>query len=289
MRLILPLPGNEAFADRLAQAGGGMVGVVRTRQFPDGESYVRVEADVAGRAVDLLCTLARPDTAFLRLAFAADALRDLGAAEVNLIAPYLGYMRQDARFQPGEAITSRTFARLLGGVVDRLVTVDPHLHRHAALEDIYPIPCRALHAAPLLADWIKAEVDTPLIVGPDAESEQWVAAVAARVGAPHVVLTKKRLGDLDVRIDLPDLATYRGRRAVLIDDIASSGRTLVAAAQALGLRGFAPPVCVVVHAVFGDDALERIRLVAERIVSTDSIPHPTNAIWLAPLIVSGGA
>lgn len=289
MRLILPLPGNEAFADRLARAGGGMVGAMRTRQFPDGESYVRVEADVAGRAVNLVCTLARPDAAFLRLAFAADAVRDLGAAEVNLIAPYLGYMRQDARFETGEAITSRTFARLLGGVVDRLVTVDPHLHRYPALESLYTIPCKTLHAAPLLADWIRAEVEAPLIIGPDMESEQWVAAVAARVGAPHVVLAKQRLGDREVRIDLPDLTAHRGRRAVLIDDIASSGRTLVAAAQALGVQGFAPPVCVVVHAVFGEEALERVQAVAERIVSTDSIPHSTNAIWLAPLIVGRGA
>jgi len=284
MRLILPLPGNEAFADRLARAGGGVVGGLRTRQFPDGESYVRVEADVAGRVVDLVCTLARPDAAFLGLASAADALRGLGAAEVNLLAPYLGYWRQDARFEPGEAITSKTFARLLGGVVDRLVTVDPHTHRHAALEDLYAIPCETLHAAPLLADWIRAQVAAPLIIGPDAESEQWVAAVAARVGAPHVVLSKQRLGDREVRIDLPDLAAHRGRRTVLIDDIASSGRTLVAAAEALGLQGFAPPVCVVVHAVFGEDALARLQAVAQQIVSTDSIAHPTNAIWLAPLI-----
>ena len=285
MRLLLPLPGNERFADRLARAGAGVVGALRTRQFPDGESYVRVEADVAGRIVDLVCTLAHPDAAFLRLAFAADALRDLGATQVNLIAPYLGYLRQDTRFLPGEAVTSRTFARLLGGVVDRIVTVDPHLHRYADLGSLYAIPCRALHAAPLLADWIKARVQAPLIVGPDIESRQWVAAIAHYVGAPYVVLTKQRLGDREVRVESPDLAAHRGRRAVLIDDIAASGRTLVAAADALKLQGFIPPVCVVVHAVFGEDALARLEAVTEQIVSTDSIEHPTNAIALAGLFV----
>lgn len=285
MRLFLALPGNEGFADRLARASGGAAAPVQTRQFPDGESYVRIEVDVAGRAVDLVCTLANPDAAFLRLAFAADALRDLGATQVNLIAPYLGYLRQDTRFLPGEAITSRTFARLLGGVVDRIVTVDPHLHRYRALEDLYAIPCKTLHAAPLLADWIKAQVREPLIVGPDIESRQWVAAVADRVGAPHVVLAKQRFGDRDVRVDLPDLSAHRQRQAVLIDDIAASGRTLVAAAEALALQGFARPVCVVVHAVFGQDALADLEAVAGRIVSTDSIAHSTNAIGLAPLFV----
>lgn len=285
MRILLPLPGNERFADRLARAGGGAVGALRTRQFPDGESYVRVEADVAGRIVDLVCALARPDAAFLRLAFAADALRELGATQVNLIAPYLGYLRQDTRFLPGEAVTSRTFARLLGGLVDRIVTVDPHLHRYPSLESLYTIPCRALHAAPLLADWIKAQVAAPLIVGPDIESQQWAADVAQRVGAPYVVLAKQRLGDREVRIELPDLTPHRGRRPVLIDDIAASGRTLVAAADALKRQGFLPPVCVVVHAVFGEDALARLEAVAEQIVSTDSIEHPTNAIALAELFV----
>ncbi|RRN63821.1 ribose-phosphate diphosphokinase [Caulobacter sp. 602-1] len=285
MRLLLPLPDNEGFAERLARVGGGIVGALRTRQFVDGESYVRIEADVAGRVVDLVCTLARPDAAFLRLAFAADALRDLGATQVNLIAPYLGYLRQDTRFLPGEAVTSRTFARLLGGVVDRIVTVDPHLHRYADLESLYAIPCRTLHAAPLLAAWIRARVPAPLIVGPDIESRQWVAAVAQRVGAPYVVLAKQRLGDREVRVELPDLAVHRGRRAVLIDDIAASGRTLAAAAEALKLQGFTPPVCVVVHAVFGEDALTRLQAVTELIVSTDSIEHPTNAIALAELFV----
>lgn len=284
MRLILPLPGNEAFAERLARIGGAQLVGLETRQFPDGESYVRVMADVAGRAVDVVCTLVRPDEAFLRLAFVADALRDLGAVEVNLIAPYLAYLRQDARFQPGEAISSRSFARLICGLFDRLITVDPHLHRFPELETIYTIPCATLHAAPLLADWIGAQVAAPLIIGPDIESEQWVRAVAERVGAPHVVLTKQRLGDRDVRVSLPDLGAHRGRKAVLLDDIASSGRTLVAAARALALQGFDPPVCVVVHALFGAGAFQEVSAVVDRIVSTDSVPHSSNAIWLAPLI-----
>lgn len=112
-RLILPLPGNEAFGRHLAQDGHWELGTIETRRFPDGESYVRIHSDVAGKAVDLACTLARPDEGFLRLIFAADAVRTLGAREVTLVAPYLAYMRQDRRFQPGEAVTSRSFARLI--------------------------------------------------------------------------------------------------------------------------------------------------------------------------------
>ena len=283
-RLLLPLPGAEAFAERLVLAGGFELGELATRQFPDGERYVRLGFNPAGREVDIVGELSRADDRFLTLAFAADALRELGAREVGLIAPYLGYMRQDARFQPGEAITSRTFARLLSGLVDRLVTVDPHLHRFAALSELYTVPPVTLHAAPLIGEWIAREVEAALIIGPDAEAEQWASQVAARANAPFAVLTKQRFGDREVRIALPDLAPFAGRRPVLIDDIASSGRTLVAASTALQAQGFPPPICVVVHAIFGEDAFARVTQAASRVVSTDTIPHATNAISVAPLI-----
>lgn len=285
-RLILPLPGNDAFGRCLAEDGHWELGTIETRQFPDGESYVRILSDVAGKAVDLVCTLARPDDGFLRLIFAADAARALGAREVTLIAPYLAYMRQDRRFQPGEAVTSKSFARLVSSSFDRLVTIDPHLHRYSTLSALYTIPTDTLHAAPLLADWIAAEVDNPLLVGPDEESEQWVSAIAARIGAPHAVLRKIRHGDRNVDVELPDLSRWRGRQPVLVDDIASSGRTLIEAARKLPLQDFARPVVVVVHGIFAEDSFRRLAPLCGRIVSGDSIPHESNAIGLAPLITS---
>lgn len=284
MRLILPLPGNEKFARHVAEVGGWEPGRLETRRFPDGETYLRVLSDVADRSVDLVCSLARPDEQFLRLLFTADAVRSLGAREVTLIAPYLAYMRQDRRFLSGEAVTSKTFSRLISSTFDRLVTVDPHLHRYAALSALYTIPTETLHAPPLLADWIAAEVATPLVIGPDEESEQWVSAVAARIGAPHAVLRKVRRGDRDVDIELPDLSPWHGHQPVLVDDIASSGHTLIEAARQLPLRHFARPVAAVVHGIFAGDAYQRLATLCARIVSTDSVTHESNAIGLAPLI-----
>lgn len=284
MRLIFPLPGNEVFADALAKAGGFELGALETRRFPDRESYVRLLSDVDKRDVDLVCTLADPDAGFLRLIFAADAARDLGARSVNLIAPYLAYMRQDKRFRPGGAVSSLSFARLLSASFDHLVTVDPHLHRHASLDALYTLSSTTLHAAPLLAEWVGREIETPLLIGPDSESEQWVSESARAIGAPYAVLGKTRLGDRRVEITLPDLSDWAGRRAVLIDDIAASGRTLIEAAKQLGEAGFAPPVCAVVHALFAEDAYERLQQVSADIISTDSVPHRTNRVTLAPLI-----
>lgn len=283
MRLILPLPGHEAFAARLAEAGGWSSVAPEVRRFPDGESYLRLPDEVRGRPVDLVCSLARPDAQFLPLAFAADAARELGASEVTLVAPYLAYLRQDTRFLPGEAVSSRSFARLLSSCVDRVLTVDPHLHRYPALARIYRVPTTTLHAAPLLAQWIAGHVAAPLVIGPDEESAQWAGAIAAAAGAPHVVARKQRRGDREVEVALPDLSPWRGRQPVLVDDIASSGRTLIAVARQLQQQGLARPDCVVVHGLFADDALAALQPFVRQIVSTDSVAHPSNRIGLAPL------
>ena len=283
-RLALALPGNEDFAGRLAQAYGSDVGRVETRRFPDGESYVRLHGEPVGQIVDLICTLTHPDPQFLLLVFAADAARELGALEVNLVAPYLAYMRQDKRFHDGESVTSRTFARLVSSTFDKLLTVDPHLHRYPTLSALYTIPTTTLHAAPLLADWIAEHVEKPLIVGPDEESEQWAGSIASRIGAPHVVLRKTRHGDRSVDIEVPDLSVWRDRTPVLVDDIASSGRTLAIAAHKLAEQGMRKPECVVVHALFAEDAWTLLTPLFARITSTDTVPHPSNRIGLASLI-----
>lgn len=280
--LVLPLPGAETMAEALVRRLGAEPGVLETRRFPDGESYVRLRAEVAGRDVALVCTLADPDPQILRLIFAARTCREAGAARLTLVAPYLAYMRQDQAFQPGEAVSARQFAALISAEFDRLVTVDPHLHRIAALSEVYSIPAQALHAAPLMAAWIRDHVREPLIIGPDSESAQWARAIAGE--APCVVLEKERRGDRDVALRFPDLAPFAGRRAVLVDDIASSGRTLIEACEGLARRGFAEPVCVVVHAVFAGDAFARLSAAAGKVVSTDTIPHPSNRISTAALI-----
>jgi len=281
---VFAMPGSERQGRDLAGRLGAETGVLETRRFPDGESYVRIVSVVAGREIILVCSLARPDDQFLRLVFTARTLRELGASRITLVSPYLAYMRQDKRFHSGEAVTSTHFADLLSREVDRLVTVDPHLHRHKALSEIYAIPAVALHAAPLLADWIAANVERPLIVGPDIESEQWVSDVARRAGAPYVVLRKERHGDRNVEIAIPDLGEWVGRQPVLIDDIASSGRTLIETARGLTGGGLRPPVCVVVHPLFADDAFGELSGLAERIVSTDAVTHPSNGIPLAGLL-----
>jgi ribose-phosphate pyrophosphokinase len=285
MRHFIPLPGNEALAAELAQLSSSSLGSLDTRHFPDGESYVRLPDDVAGKDVDFVCTLARPDDQILRLIFAAETARELGAKSVRLIAPYLAYMRQDKRFQDGESISSTHFAKLLSGSFDSLITIDPHLHRITDLAEIFSIPTKVERAAPLLADWIKKNVENALVVGPDSESEQWVKAVAQHAGAEQLVLTKKRFGDHQVEISMPDLSNYELKIPVLVDDIISSGRTMIETAESLIAHGFPKPYILTVHALFSGSTYWQLKQLARDIISTDSVPHETTRIGIAELLL----
>lgn len=283
--LIFDLFGHAALADALARAPDAERGRLTVRRFPDEESYVRYESDLRERDVVLAANLSRPDGHIPALLFAAATARELGARSVTLMTPYLPYMRQDHRFIAGEAVTSRIFARLVCSHFDALVTVDPHLHRYAALTEIYTIPAHQVCAAPAIARWIRTHVDKPLLVGPDAESEQWVAAVARLADAPWCVSRKTRNGDRDVSVAVPDLSTWRDRTPVILDDIVSSGHTMIEAVKHVRKAQLLPPVCIGVHAVFADGAYDALRATgAATIVTTDTLPHPSNGISLADML-----
>lgn len=283
--ILFAMPGNEAFTLHLDRAISCEVGQMELRRFPDGETYVRLLSQVQGRDVILVCTLDRPDDKIMALYLAARTARELGARRVGLIAPYLAYMRQDARFKEGEGITSTHFAAFLSDVFDWLVTVDPHLHRHHKLNEIYSIATKVVHAAPAMADWIAEHVEQPVIVGPDAESEQWAARVARALRCPCVVLEKTRTGDREVQVSAPDVAGWAGGTPVLVDDIASTGQTMISAVRRLQEAGLPPPVCITVHPVFAGSAYEDLMSCGvDRVVSCNTIAHPTNGIDVAEAI-----
>jgi len=285
--VVVAMPGNEPLADELAARLGLERGVATVRRFPDAESYVRIESSVSRRGTLIVCTLDRPDDKLVPLFLLAAALREAGARSVGLVAPYLAYMRQDRRFLPGETISAHHVGTWISRSVDWLVTVDPHLHRITDLSQVFSIPSRAVHAAASVAEWIGAHVRDALLIGPDEESAQWVGAVAQHANAPFVVLRKTRRGDRDVEVSLPDVERWRSHTPVLVDDIVSTARTMIETVGHLRQAGLAAPVCVAVHAVFAQAAIEDLRAAgAGEIVSCDTIRHPSNRISLAPAIAA---
>lgn len=277
------MPGSSAQAEHVARLLDCELITPVVRRFPDGEVYTRIERSLAGHDAVLVGSLyPNPAEQFLTVAFLAANARDRGARKVGLVAPYLAFMRQDIEFNAGEGITSRYFARMVSSAVDWLVTVDPHLHRHISLDGLYTIPTTIARSAPAIASWIKSEFTHPYLVGPDAESVQWVRAVADSCGAPFAILEKTRRGDRDVSISSPPTLDWNGHTPVLIDDIVSTGKTMVEATRQLRAAGVPAPMCVAIHAVFADNVLDELMSAgAAGIVSCDTIVHASNKICVA--------
>jgi ribose-phosphate pyrophosphokinase len=288
MTPLLHFPDERPFATRLADAARLTPATIARHRFPDGELKITLPVPLlAGtkRAV-LLRSLHAPNEKLVELLIAARAARAHGVQHLTLVAPYLAYMRQDAEFTPGEAVSQRIVGGFLGELFDAVITVDPHLHRIAALSEAIPSGTAvALSAAPLLGRWAAARHGTPLLVGPDGESEAWVRAAAGGT-LPFAVCRKVRHGDREVDVRLPDI-DVRGRAVVLIDDVASTGRTFATAAHHLREAGAAAVDVAVTHGLFVGDALAVLREAGVgAIVSADTVPHETNAIGVAELLAA---
>jgi ribose-phosphate pyrophosphokinase len=280
--LVHVFPDSETFGKHFAEAATLARKPVALHHFPDGETLVRVHAP-PGRHAMLVRSLHHPNAKLVEILLAADALRRAGAHRVTLVAPYLPYMRQDAVFAPGEPISQYVIGACLQHAFDSVLTVEAHLHRTMHLSDVISPRAKSCSAAPAIARWVQETRSRALIVGPDSESEPWIRSIAHAAQCPWVVGTKQRVSDNRVAIHFSALPTVT--RAVLVDDIASSGGTLSAAARALRRAGLSTVDAVVVHAIFAPGAQERMtRAGIRRLVSCDTIPHPTNAISVASLL-----
>ncbi len=205
------LPASAAQARRLAARLALPLDEIAVHRFPDGE--LRVTVAPATPTTILFASLADPNEKLLALLFAAEALLRGGAQRLVLVSPYLCYMRQDAAFHAGEAISQKVVGRLLAGSFDRVVTVDAHLHRTKDIRDVFPgIVADNLSAVPAIADALRGKGVDPatVVVGPDEESRPWVADLAHRLGLAHAVGDKSRRGDRSVVIEFAERAPVQG-------------------------------------------------------------------------------
>lgn len=280
------LPGNVNDASRLAACLGLPLHKLDVHTFPDGE--LRVGAWPASTVGIIYASLDRPNDKLLTLLFAAESLRRNGCQRLALVAPYLCYMRQDIAFHPGESISQKVVGLLISNCFDRVITVDAHLHRTARLSDVCPgIQCDNLSAMGAIAGHLgSASLDlTTILVGPDAESRQWVGELSKLLGASYVVARKLRRGDRSVTITFDNPEILVGRPALIVDDLVSSGGTMTSCAQAVLAAGASSVDAIVVHALFPAELMADFTRSGIRSVrSTTSVPHFTNAFPLDRLL-----
>ena len=284
--LVLFFDDEAEAACRFADAAGFASAVVDRHRFPDGELKLRLPASLPAKVI-VYRSLVHPNEKLIELLFVAQTARQLGASELMLIAPYLAYMRQDIAFHEGEVVSQKIIGRFLAQVFDGLATIDPHLHRVATLEEASPVKrAITLSGAPLLGDYIAQQIPDAFLLGPDSESAQWIASAAKKHGFDHAACEKIRRGDKDVQVQLPAV-DLKDRRVVILDDVASSGRTLAKATRAAIEAGASSVDVAVTHALFAEDALQVIREAGVRhIWSTDCIAHESNVVSIAPMLAA---
>jgi ribose-phosphate pyrophosphokinase len=284
--MLLACSDEAVLAGRLADALGCPWALIDQHRFPDGETRLRLPPLLPPRVL-VLRGLQDPNAKFTPLLLAAAGARELGARHLTLISPYLAYMRQDLAFTAGEVVSQRHIGRLLAASFDAVVTVDPHLHRVRTMDEV--VPGRrgvALTAAELLGGHVAQQVPAALLLAPDEEAGQWVRRAAQAHGLAYAVCRKTRHGDRDVAVALPD-TDVAGRAVVLLDDVASTGRTLIAAARGALAAGAASVDAAVTHALFIDDALAQVHAAGVRSVwSSDCVPHASNAVSVVPLLAA---
>jgi ribose-phosphate pyrophosphokinase len=284
--LLLGFTDYQPQGEALARELGCAFALVEVHRFPDGESKVTLPPQLPVE-VCLCRSLDHPNNKLIELLLTAQTARQQGVKRLTLVAPYLCYMRQDIAFHPGEAVSQQIIGQFLAALFDKVITVDPHLHRIDHLSQALPgIEAISLHSAALMGKFIATHTTQPLLVGPDNESEQWVRAIAEPAGLDYAIASKERLGDREVAITLPD-HDYQQREVILVDDMISTGRTLIHVTRQLKKQGARTIHCLVTHALFADDVTLALREAGiTRIWSCDSITHRSNAIALAPLLAS---
>jgi ribose-phosphate pyrophosphokinase len=239
--------------------------------FADGETRVRIEAEVSGLDLYIVQSTSAPtNDRLMSLALLADAARVAGARRITAVTPYFGYARQDVRKASGEPRSARLAARLLAEAgIDRIVALELH---SPALESAFDIPLVQLEAdavmLPVIRDWNLAELT---IVAPDAGALKRAQRYAMQLAAPLAVVAKSRPRP-DVAIALQVLGGVAGRACLVVDDMASTGGTVAGAAQALLTAGAREVHALFIHPVMAMGALDRMLAAGvRRLLTTDSI------------------
>jgi ribose-phosphate pyrophosphokinase len=286
--IVIGGPSSESLASKVASELNIGAGTLEVRRFPDGEKYLRVLSDVRGQNVAVIQSIHHtPDELLFEYLLLADALKDLGARKVIAFIPYFAYARQDERFKPGEALSFKTVSKLIESVgTDEIYTIDMHQHRIIKCSEVFAIPSHNLSAMPLLADHIQklGKLQNPLVIGPDAEAEQWAKVAAQRLGADFDVFEKRRLGDAKVEVR-PRKSNANGRDVLIVDDIISTGGTIVEAARILHGQGARRIQVACTHPILAPGALEKIKDTGvEDVIGTDTVPSPISVVTVAPLI-----
>ncbi|HEX3014753.1 MAG TPA: ribose-phosphate diphosphokinase, partial [Methanobacterium sp.] len=228
---------------------------IETKRFPDGERYIRIKGKVDEEVVVVQSTGYPQDENLMELFLILKNLKSMGVKKINVIIPYFGYGRQERRFKSGEAVSAVIVANLLEAAgADEIFCINLHEEN---IKEFFQIPVHNLSAMKPIADHINKTINNPVIVAPDKGAFGFAKEIAEILGCEYDYLEKTRISPEIVETK-PKNLDVNGKEAVIIDDIISTGGTIVNAAKILKEHGATKVVVSCVHPVLVEDALLKI-------------------------------
>lgn len=262
---------------------------VEIKHFADGEIYIRIKEKVRGNDVYLIQSMNAPaNDRLMETLILIDALRRASAGRINLICPYLCYSRQDRKAASREAITSKLIANLIiKAGTDRLVTVDLHADQ---IQGFYDIPVDHFVGYPLFAEYLKRKklLGNTVIVSPDIGGVKRADKMADLLGLKLAIIDKIRR-DHDKAEVAHVVGEVEGKRAIIVDDVISTGGSVCEAAEALKKKGAREVIVCATHAILSGDTKDRFsKSSIDRILVTNSVPIPEEKLCGKMTVISLG-
>ncbi len=286
MVIVTTLNNSEKLAKKIASKIGAKYSKTFVQRFPDGEIYLRFKTEVKNEKIIIVESFQPNSTRTLvNIIFASQTAKSLGAKKVVLFCPYLAFMRQDKRFKSGEAVSAQIMSKLLNENVDKVLTIDPHLHRIHAMKEIFTIPAKNLTANHVIAQFIKKHFKNEVVMGPDWESFQWADDISNEIGVEDTVLEKDRHSFRNVDVKVTKEISIKEKNVVIVDDIISTGNTMIKAAIEAKKRGAKTITAIGVHGLFVENAYQKMKPYFDNIYTVNTIEHETNVIDITSTIV----
>ncbi len=259
--------------------------LVESKVFPDGESYIRIPEEKIDKKVILIQSTYPPQNKHLiELFLMLDAAKDLGAEKITAVVPYLAYARQDKRFRPGEAISVKALAKLIEKAgADKFITFN--IHKEKSLE-FFNINSINLSGAPAIGSYLLQKgVVNPYIVAPDEGAYNLALEVSKILNCECTYFEKKRdriTGAIKTEAKELDI---KGKTAIIVDDIISTGSTIANVAEILKSQGAKKIYAVCIHPILINDAQNRMKMAGvDEILGTDCIPSEISKITVSKVL-----
>lgn len=282
--LIIGCSNSKELAKKIAKLSNSHYSELTVKKFPDGELYIKFEESLKDKEVVLVQTFHPSNEAILEVLLAGYTAKDLGAKKLTLVVPYLAYIRQDKRFHPGESVSSKIIGNLLSKF-DKIITIDPHLHRFKSLREVFHTQTQKLTANHLIEDFIAKKYKNPIIIGPDEESYQWAREIAMKIKSHAAILKKKRFSPTKVKIIIKSPVDIKNKDLVIIDDIISTGKTILETIKHLKTQKPKTINVIAIHGIFADlKTYKEIKKLSNSIITTNTIENIHGKIEVSHLI-----